>query len=204
MIGKNVLIYPNVNIGNNCLIEDFSIIGVPPIGKDAGELQTEIGNNAIIRSHTVIYAGNIIGNNFITGHKANIRELNRIGDNVSIGTLSVIEHHINIEDNVRIHSQAFIPEFTILKNNSWIGPNVVITNAKYPRSPGVKKNLMGAVINSNAKIGANSTLLPGIEIGEWALIGAGSVVIKSVDPYAVAVGNPAKIIKSIRELPYQI
>jgi len=76
-------------------------------------METILGSQALLRSHTVIYAGNIIGDSFQTGNKVNIRELNRIGDNVSVGTLSVIEHHVEIGNNVRIHSQAFIPEFSV-------------------------------------------------------------------------------------------
>ena len=83
----------------------------------------------------MIYAGNVIGRNFQTGNKVNIRESNRIGDNVSVGTLSVIEHHVEIGDSVRIHTQAFIPEYSVLEEGCWIGPNVVLTNAKYPAVP---------------------------------------------------------------------
>jgi acetyltransferase-like isoleucine patch superfamily enzyme len=150
----------------------------------------------------VIYAGNTIGKNFQTGNKVNIRESNRIGDNVSIGTLSVVEHHVEIADNVRIHTQVFIPEFSVLEEGCWIGPNVVFTNAKYPLSPGVKDQLAGPVIKRGAKIGANSTLLPGVVIGENALVGAGSVVVDDVPPGAVVVGNPARVIRQISELPY--
>jgi acetyltransferase-like isoleucine patch superfamily enzyme len=132
----------------------------------------------------------------------NIRESNRIGDNVSIGTLSVVEHHVEIADNVRIHTQVFIPEFSVLEEGCWIGPNVVFTNAKYPLSPGVKDQLAGPVIKRGAKIGANSTLLPGVVIGENALVGAGSVVVDDVPPGAVVVGNPARVIRQISELPY--
>ncbi len=73
-----------------------------------------------------------------------IRELNQIGDNVSIGTHSVIEHHVQIDDNVRVHSNAFIPEFSILEEGAWVGPNVVFTNALYPLSPQAKSNLKGS------------------------------------------------------------
>lgn len=197
------IIYDNVLVAEPYQIDDFVIIGKAPKGKNNGELAIQIGNNATIRSHTVIYAGNKIGANFQTGHQVMIRELNEIGDNVSIGTGSVIEHHVKIGNGVRIHSQAFIPEESILEENCWIGPNVVITNAKYPRSPNVKKELKGAIIRRNAKIGANSTLLPGIEIGENSLIGAGSVVTKDVPANKVVAGNPAKIIKDINDLPYK-
>lgn len=198
----NYKIYDGVSLGKNSIIEDYCIIGVPPRGHKQGDPGTVVGLGAYIRSHTVIYAGNKIGDNFQTGNKVNIRELNDIGNNVSIGTLSVVEHHVEIGNNVRIHSQVFIPEYSILEDNAWLGPNVVLTNAKYPLSPGVKETLKGAVIKKGAKIGANATILPGVVIGENALVGAGAVVVNDVPDNAVVVGNPAKIIKYISELPY--
>jgi len=197
---ENIKIYNNVKLGKNVIIEDYCIIGKPPMNFSDGELETIIGDNAIIRSHTIIYAGNIIGYNFQTGHHVVIRENNKIGNQVSIGTLSCIEHHIIIEDEVRCHSQVFIPEFTIIKKNAWIGPNVVITNAKYPQSKNVKKNLKGAIIEQNAIIGANVTILPGLLIGKHTLIGCGSVVTNDVDDFNVVVGNPAKNIKKISDI----
>ena len=101
------IVYDEVILGTGTVIEDFCIVGARPRG---AALPTTIGDGAVIRSHTVIYAGNKIGRNFQTGNKVNIRESNQIGDNVSVGTLSVIEHHVEIGDNVRIHTQAFIPE----------------------------------------------------------------------------------------------
>ena len=145
-------IYQNVNFGEGAVIEDFCVVGAPPRGMSDGQLALTIGDRAVIRTHTVIYAGNTIGRNFQTGNKVNIRESNRIGDNVSIGTLSVIEHHVEIADNVRIHTQAFIPEFSVLEEGCWIGPNVVLTNARYPLSPGAKDRLEGPVIRKGAKI----------------------------------------------------
>jgi acetyltransferase-like isoleucine patch superfamily enzyme len=197
-------LYNNVLLGAGTVIEDFSIVGTPPRGKQDGELPTTIGDDSVIRSHTVIYAGNIIGAHFQTGNKVNIRESNRIGNNVSIGTLSVIEHHVEIADNVRIHTQVFIPEYSVLEEGCWIGPNVVFTNAKYPVSPGVKDSLVGPIIRKGAIIGANVTLLPGVTVGERALIGAGSVVVRDVPAGAVVVGNPARVTRQISELPYDL
>ena len=183
-------------------MEDFSIIGTPPRGFKEGDLKTTIGDSACIRSHTVIYAGNKIGNNFQTGHHVLIREYNEIGNDVSVGTGSVIEHHVAIQDNVRLHTGVFVPEYSILENDCWLGPNVTITNAKYPRSKNVKEKLKGAHIKKGAKVGANATLLPGVIIGENALIGAGSVVTKDVPANKVYAGNPAKEINDINNLPY--
>lgn len=202
MISNSAIIHPNVKLGKNCIVEDFAIIGVPPRGCIAGELETIIGDNAVIRSHTVIYAGNRIGENFQTGNKANLRELNEIGNNVSIGTLSVIEHHVKVGNNVRIHTQVFIPEYTILEDDCWVGPNVVLTNAKYPNSPSAKADLRGVHLKNKAIIGANSTILPGVVIGECSIVGAGSVVTKDVMPGLVVAGNPAKVLNITDALPY--
>lgn len=196
-IATTARIYNNVKLGTNVTIEDFCIIGVPPRGMTDGQLETVIGDNAVIRSHTVIYAGNTIGNNFQTGNKVNIREINTIGDNVSIGTLSVVEHHVIIESETRIHTQVFIPEYSTLKKKCWIGPNVVLTNAKYPARPDTKDNLAGPVIEESAVVGANSTILPGIVIGPGSIVGAGSVVTKNIAAKIICAGNPAKEIRKV-------
>jgi acetyltransferase-like isoleucine patch superfamily enzyme len=195
-------IYENVKFGENCKIGDNVIIGEPPAMAKPGELETIIGNNAVIRSHTIIYAGNEIGDNFRTGHHVMIRENNIIGNDCSIGTGSILEHSIKLYDGVRIHSQAFIPEFTILKSKAWIGPNVVITNAPHPTAPQAKEYLQGVIVEEYARVGANSTILPGVTIGKNALVGAGSVVTRDIPEDSVSVGNPAKVIKKIQELEY--
>ena len=182
----------------------LSIVGTPPRGARDGELPTTIGDGGIIRSHTVVYAGNVIGCNFQTGNKVNIRELNEIGNDVSVGTLSVIEHHVTIGNDVRIHTQAFVPEYSVLEDGCWLGPNVVLTNAKYPLSPGAKHELAGPVIRRGAKIGANATILPGVVVGEDALVGAGTVVVRDVPAGAVIVGNPGRVIGHIADLPYGV
>lgn len=202
-IAKTAKILKNVELGENIIVEDFVIIGVQPKGKIEGELKTVIGKNSIIRSHTVIYAGNIIGDGFQTGNHASIREENIIGNNVSVGTKSVVEFKTKISDGVRIHSQAFIPEYCELKQDCWIGPNVVLTNASYPKSLRAKDFLKGVIVGKNAKIGANSTILPGINIGDNSLIGAGSVVSHDVPNDKVVAGNPVKVIKDVKDLLYQ-
>ncbi len=194
-------VFPSVHLGENASIGFFVILGEPPRGKAPGEIETFISQGAVIRSHTVIYAGNRIGINFQTGHGVMIREFNNIGDNVSIGTHSVIEHHVEIQAGVRVHTNVFVPEFSILEENAWVGPNVVFTNARYPLSPNVKTSLQGPIVRSGAKVGANSTILPGIVVGSGSLIGAGSVVTKNVPDGTVVAGNPAKIMGYVHEIP---
>jgi acetyltransferase-like isoleucine patch superfamily enzyme len=194
---QTLILYPGVELGDGSQLGPFVVLGMPP---QEGELPTHIGPGAVIRSHTVIYAGNRIGAKFQTGHGVLVRESNEIGDNVSIGSHSVVEHHVRIGNGVRIHSLAFVPEFTVLEDECWIGPSVCLTNARYPRSAGVKDTLHGPIIERSAKIGAGAIILPGVRIGVGALIGAGSVVTKDVPENAVVAGNPARFVRRVEDI----
>lgn len=203
MTPELVVVLPNVQLGEGADLHPFVYIGVPPRGAAPGQLPTVIGAGALLRSHTVVYAGNTIGDHFQTGHGVTIRESNSIGDDVSVGTGSIIEHHVKIGNRVRLHSRVFVPEFCVLEDDAWLGPGVILTNARYPRSVRVKEELAGVTVRRGAKLGANCTVLPGLEIGEGALVGAGSVVTKDVPQAKVVAGNPARIINSISSLPYR-
>lgn len=198
-ISQTAVIYEKVKINKPCIIQDFVLIGISG-GDEEPSMETVIGTDSIIRSHSVIYYGNQIGKNFQAGHGILLRENNHIGDSVSIGSHSTIEHHINIGSFTRIHSNVFIPEFSYIENNVWIGPNVVFTNATYPSTPSTKANLRGPHIMPYSRIGANATILPGIQIGKNSLIGAGSVITKNVPEGAVVIGNPAKVIRMVSEI----
>lgn len=199
----NYTIYSRVVLGARTYVGPYCVLGVGPGGIGESDRPTTIGESSVLRGHVTVYGGVDIGNRFQAGHGVLIREDTTIGDDVSIGSGSVIEHHVRIASRARVHSNVFVPEFTIIEEDAWLGPNVVCTNAKYPQSPGVKEHLTGPRIMPHAKIGANSTLLPGVTIGRNALVGAGSVVTRDVPDNAVVVGNPARILKNLEELPYQ-
>jgi len=157
-----------------------------------------IGRNAVIRSGTIIYCDVSIGDDFQSGHNVMIREKTRIGNRVGIGTATVIEGNTSIGDHVSLQSMVYIPTNTQIEDNVFIGPNTVLTNDRYP--PTSIGGLNGPVIRKGAAIGANATLLPGICIGEGALVAAGSIVTRDVPPRMLAIGSPAKI----RDLPEKI
>jgi acetyltransferase-like isoleucine patch superfamily enzyme len=196
---KNFKIYKKVHLGKNCQIQQGVIIGLPPLGKKDGELETFIGDNAILRSNTVIYAGVRVGNNCQTGHNVVIREDNKIEENFNIWSNSVLSPRNIIGSNVKIHCGCFIEASTI-EDDVFLGPNVVITDDLHPVCPRWKECVGGAVIRKGASVGGNVTILPGVEIGQKSLIGAGSVVTKNLEKNSVAIGNPAKQIKKIKDL----
>ncbi|HAW94461.1 MULTISPECIES: acyltransferase [unclassified Arsukibacterium] len=118
-----------------------------------------------------------------------------IGKDSNICAQCLIEGDVVIGDNVTVKSGVQLWDGTRIGNNVFIGPNVTFTNDLFPRSKEYPENFTGIKVNDFASIGANSTILPGVTIGESAMIGAGSVVTKDVPAKAVVVGNPAKIIR---------
>jgi acetyltransferase-like isoleucine patch superfamily enzyme len=187
-------------LGAGAQIGAFVIVGEWPVNSGEPPPQTRIGAGAVIRSHTVIYAGVTAGDHLQTGHSTLIREFTRIGDDVSIGSHTIVEHHVEIGHRVRVHSGAFIPEYTVLEDDCWIGPRVTFTNAPHPRCVNLPDCLRGITVRRGAKIGANVTILPGVIIGEDALVGAGAVVTKNVAPRAVVAGSPARQTGTIDDL----
>jgi UDP-3-O-[3-hydroxymyristoyl] glucosamine N-acyltransferase len=148
LFSDNCLVYPHVHLGENVVLEGPCIIGKPPRGKKEGELETIIGDDAVIRPFTTIYAGTVIGRSFQTGQGASIREDNVIGDDVSVGTNSVLECRNRIGNHVRIHSNCFL-EWVTLEDYVFIGPNVVITDDPHPmKCPRFEDCLGGATVQA--------------------------------------------------------
>ena len=195
-----VQVADGVILGPDCDLQAPCVVGKPPRGAAEGELPLRIGEKAIVRPFTTIYAGNVIGDRLQTGQGASIREDNVLGDDVSVGTNAVLEFGNRIGNRVRIHSGCFL-EMVTIEDDVFVGPNVVFTDDPHPMNcPRYKDCKGGAVVRRLARIGANSTILPGVEIGENALVGAGSVVTQNVPAGAVVVGNPASIIKKVDQL----
>lgn len=116
----------------------------------------------------------------------------KIGNNANICDHCFIENDVDIGDNVTIKSGVYIWDGATIGNDVFIGPNVSFTNDVYPRSKNINYLQKKIYLKNGCSIGANSTLLPGISIGKYAMIGAGSVVTKNVDDFVIVLGNPAK------------
>lgn len=197
---KDFILYKNVSLGKNVIIEPGAIIGIPPFNYQEGQLETIIGSNSHIRSNTIIYAGVKIGANFQTGPNVLIRENNIIGDNVVIWHGATLNPDNKISKNCRIHAGCFL-EMVTLGQSVFLGPGVVFTDDPHPIIPiDFRQCWKGAEVKDGAVIGGNVTVLPHIIIGELAVVGAGSVVVENIPDNKVAVGNPAKVIKDVSKL----
>jgi acetyltransferase-like isoleucine patch superfamily enzyme len=121
-----------------------------------------------------------------------------IGKNCKIDAFVYIEEGVVVGDNCKIRPFVFIPTGVTIEENVFIGPGVIFTNDKYPRVKGSWK-MLKTLIKRGASIGAKSVILPGVTVGEEALVGAGSVVTEDVPDKAVVTGNPARLISNRNE-----
>ena len=199
-IGDRTIIYDNVEIGNNTIICNDCVIGEPLndyyYQENYENPTTVIGANSLIRSHTIIYADNIIGEGFQTGHRVTIREKTKMGVHCSVGSLSDIQGYSEFGNYVRMHSNVHIGQCSKIGNYCWIYPYTVFTNDPTPPS----EICVGPTIGDYSIIATHCLLLPGVKIGRHCLIGACSMVSKNIDDHTVAVGSPAKTIKDISEV----
>lgn len=121
-----------------------------------------------------------------------------IGDNCNINAQVLIENDVLIGNNVTVKSGVQLWDGTRVEDDVFIGPNATFTNDLMPRSKQYPESFLGITLKQGASIGANATLLPGITVGERAMVGAGTVVTEDVPAYAVVVGNPAKVVRYIK------
>ncbi|KAA8561486.1 MULTISPECIES: acyltransferase [Pseudomonas] len=122
-----------------------------------------------------------------------------IGSNCNICAHTLIESDVVIGNNVTIKSGVFLWDGTRIEDDAFIGPNATFTNDPMPRSKIYPDAFMGVTIMKGASIGANATLLPGVTVGSYAMVGAGAVVTKNVPDRAVVIGNPATIIRYVEK-----
>ncbi|RVU34564.1 N-acetyltransferase [Rheinheimera riviphila] len=120
-----------------------------------------------------------------------------VGQDCNICAHTLIEHDVVVGDRVTVKSGVFLWAGTKIGNDVFIGPNATFTNDVFPRSKKYPTEFVGVVVEDGASIGANSTLLPGIRIGQGAMVGAGAVVTKDVPAWAVVAGNPARVLRVI-------
>lgn len=133
-------------------------------------------------------------------HLAQVREDAVIGQNCIIGRGAYIDAGVLVGDNCKIQNNALVYAPAVLENGVFVGPAVVFTNDAFPRAikpDGTLKTvgdweMVGVTVRQGASIGARAVVLGGVEVGEWALVAAGSVVTKDVAPHALMVGVPAR------------
>ena len=203
-IAETAIVYPGTVIGDGCKILDYAVVGKQPTlsprstAKQEMLPPLELGAGTIVSTGAIVFAGTKLGARVIVGDQACVRERVEIGDDVVIGRGSLVENDTTIGELTKIQAEAYITAYSTLEDNVFIAPCVVTTNDNYMGRTEKRHALMrGPTIRRGARVGGAAVLLPGIEIGEEAFVGAGAIVNRDVPPRSVVVGSPARKLRDV-------
>ena len=197
--GDNVTVWPGAVIGRVPMVPS----GVTKNANRRSGLPVKIGDNSIIGANAVIYENVVIGKNCLIGDGVKLRDGCVIGDNCILGMNTKVGNRTVIGNRVKVMDLCNISGDMVIEDGVFVGQGTMCANDNYMGRDsswqgGVGENT-GTCIKKFATIGMNSTLLPNVEIGENAIVGAGSVVTNDVPAKSVVMGNPARYKRMLTE-----
>ena len=192
VLGEGVRVLENAVVGKQPSLGPKSTAKRDPLPP------TTIGDDTVISTGAIVFAGAEIGSGCIIGDQSCVRERVTIADDVVVGRGSLVENDTTIGCGTRIQAEAYVTAYSTLEENVFIAPCVVTTNDNFMGRTERRKELMkGPTIRRGARVGGGAILCPGVEIGEEAFVGAGAVVTKDVPPRVVVVGSPARVLRDV-------
>jgi acetyltransferase-like isoleucine patch superfamily enzyme len=206
-IGANSVVRDGVRLGDGCLIEDLVVLGKRPRrwpGSSVAATQSqpaalELGRDVTVCSGAVVYAGARIGAGSIIGDQAQVREGSRVGARSVVGRASCVDFNAVVGDRVSIQTGVYVTSWAVVEDDVFLGPGVLMTNddtmGRHPKG----ERLDAPVIRRAARVGGATVLVPGVEIGQEAFIGAGAVVTRDVGAREVVLGVPARLVRQVDE-----
>jgi acetyltransferase-like isoleucine patch superfamily enzyme len=204
VIAETAVVYPGTVLGDGVVIGDNAVVGKPPTlsarstAKSEELPPLEVGDGSAILAGAVVFAGSRLGRDVIVGDQACVRERCELGDGVVVGRGSLVENDTTVGARTRIQANAYVTAYSTLEEDVFIAPCVVTTNDNFMGRTEERHALRrGPTVRRAARVGGGAVLLPGIEIGEEAFVGAGAVVLADVPARAVVVGNPARVIREV-------
>ena len=204
MIAETAIVYPGTVVGEGVQILDYAVVGKQPALSPRSTAAREelppleLGPGTIVSTGAVVFAGTRIGARVIVGDQACVRERCEIGDDAVVGRGTLIENDTSVGALTKIQADAYITAYSTLEDEVFIAPRVITTNDNFMGRTEKRHALRrGPTIRRGARVGGGAILLPGVEIGEEAFVGAGAVVLGDVPAGAVVVGNPARQIRDV-------
>jgi acetyltransferase-like isoleucine patch superfamily enzyme len=205
-VHPTAIVYEGTVLGDNVRVLENAVVGKQPsLGSKSTAKRdplppTTIGDNTIISTGAVVFAGSRIGADCIVGDQSCIRERVTMADDCILGRGSLIENDTSIGKGTRIQAEAYITAYSTLEEDVFIAPCVVTTNDNFMGRTEKRKALMkGPTIRRGARVGGGAILLPGVEVGEEAFVGAGAVVTKDVPARKLVVGSPARVLRDVAD-----
>ncbi len=204
-IGHNVVIHTGTKIGNGVRIDANSVIGKQPLRSKRSIFKVDkiyepavIGDECLIGAQVIVYTGCKIANNVLIADSAAIREDVTVGEYTIIGRSCTVENFTTIGKKCKLETNSYITAYSIIEDYCFIAPGVITTNDNFlGRTEERFKHFKGVTIRKGGRIGGGAVILPGIEIGEDAVVAAGAVVTKNVPAKTIYAGIPAKELRDV-------
>jgi acetyltransferase-like isoleucine patch superfamily enzyme len=205
-VHSTAIVYPGTVLGEGVKVLEHAVVGKQPSLSPRSTAKrdelppAEIGDGTIVSTGAVVFAGAKVGARVILGDQSCVRERVVVGDDVVIGRGSLVENDTTIGALTKIQAEAYITAYSTLEEHVFVAPCVVTTNDNFMGRTERRHELVkGPTIRRGARIGGGAILLPGVEIGADAFVGAGAVVTKDVEARMVVVGNPARVMRPVPE-----
>ena len=202
-IGANVVIHAGTAIGAGVRLHDGAVLGKPPslgalsVASREEQSPLVLGDGVTVGAGAVLAAGAAVGPGVLIGDQVFLRERSAIGESTTVGRGTSIENDVVIGARVRIQTDCYITAFSTVEDDVFVAPCVMTSNdpsaGRRPRG----QPLRGPTLRRACRVGVGAVLLPAVEVGEEAFVGAGSVVTRDVAPRSVAFGSPARHVRDV-------
>lgn len=201
-IGPFAVVYPGTTLGNGVRVGAHAVLGKRPAKARTSTLKLSvelpdliIGAGTTVGTGAVLYAGTSIGDDCFIADGAQVRERCQIGERVIVGRAVTVENDCRVGARTKIQTGAYITAHSVLEEDVFVAPMVTTTNDNYlARSEARHAATKGVTAKKGARIGGNAVILPGVTLGQEAMVAAGAVVTKDVPAYAKVMGIPARIV----------
>lgn len=201
-IGPFAVVYSGTSLGEGVRVGAHAVLGQRPTKAKSSTLKLSadlpgltVGTGTTIGVGVVVYAGTTIGNDCFLADGAQVRERCELGDRVIVGHAATVENDCKIGDRARLQTGSYITAHSVLEEDVFIAPMVTTTNDNYmARTEARFAATKGVTARKASRIGGNAVILPGVTIGQEAMVAAGAVVTRDVPPYAKVMGIPARVV----------
>lgn len=204
-LGHHVVIHADTIVGNDVRIDDFASLGKLPM-KAANSATTKdqelppltVGDLCIVGTSVVLYRGAVVDCKVLMADLCTVRENVTVGRGTIVGRGVTIENFCSVGRYCKLESECYLCAYSTLEDRVFIAPGVVTSNDNFVgRTQERFKHFKGVTVKKGGRIGAGSVTLPGVTVGEDALVAAGSTVTKDVDPRTLVMGKPARPVRAV-------
>jgi acetyltransferase-like isoleucine patch superfamily enzyme len=201
-VGAGAVIAAGTVLGEGCVVEDGAVLGKRPRLRAGSSAAGDTGDLVVAEGVTicvgaVLYAGARIGAGAIIGDQAHVRERSVVGARTVVGRGSTVDFDVRIGEHVSIQTLVYVTAWSLVEDEVFLGPGVTTTNDDTMGRHARGAPLAGPTLRRACRVGGGAVLTPGIEIGEEAFVAAGAVVTRNVEPRAVVMGVPARVVRRV-------